>query len=40
MKSGGKTTMQHFPDGTLGGNVQTISAVRGATLDAALQDYG
>jgi tripartite ATP-independent transporter DctP family solute receptor len=33
-KSGGKMTVQLFPDGTLGGDVQTISAVRGATLDA------
>jgi tripartite ATP-independent transporter DctP family solute receptor len=33
-KSGGKITLQLFADGTLGGDVQTIAAVRGATIDA------
>jgi len=32
-KSGGKMTMDLFPDGGLGGDIQTISAVRGGTID-------
>jgi TRAP-type transport system periplasmic protein len=32
-KSKGKMTVELFPDGSLGGDVQTISAVRGGTID-------
>ncbi len=33
-KSGGKITVQLFPGGALGGDVQTIAAVRGGTIEA------
>lgn len=33
-KSGGKMNVELFPDGSLGGDIQNISAVRGGTVDA------
>ncbi len=32
-KSGGKMTVRLFPNGTLGGDLQTVSALQGGTLD-------
>lgn len=32
-KSGGKITVRLFPNGTLGGDLQTVSALQGGTLD-------
>jgi TRAP-type transport system periplasmic protein len=32
-KSGGKMTVELFPDGSLGGDIQNISALRGGTID-------
>lgn len=39
-KSGGKMTIQLFPDGALGGDIQTISALRGGTVEAATLSAG
>jgi tripartite ATP-independent transporter DctP family solute receptor len=33
-KSGGKMNVELFPDGSLGGDIQNIAAVRGGTVDA------
>ena len=35
-KSGGKMKMDVFPGGTLGGDLQTIAAIRGGTVDASV----
>ena len=35
-KSGGKMTVQIFPGGALGGDLQTLSAMRGGTVDATV----
>jgi TRAP-type transport system periplasmic protein len=35
-KSNGKMTVQIFPSGQLGGDIQTISAMRGGTVDATV----
>jgi tripartite ATP-independent transporter DctP family solute receptor len=35
-KSGGKITLQIYPGGALGGDLQTISALRGGTVDATV----
>src|ERR1051325_2490221 len=35
-KSGGKMTIQLFPAGQLGGDIQTLSAMRGGVIDATV----
>lgn len=39
-KSGGRMTIDLFPDGALGGDVQTLSALRGGTVDATALSAG
>ena len=39
-KSGGKMTVKHFPGGILGGDVQSLSAVQGGTLDLMSMNAG
>ena len=39
-KSGGKIKVRLFPGGTLGGDVQTVSALQGGTLDITVLNSG
>jgi tripartite ATP-independent transporter DctP family solute receptor len=39
-KSGGKITVKLFPGGTLGGDVQTVSALQGGTLEMTVLNAG
>ena len=39
-KSGGKISVKLFPGGTLGGDVQTLSAVQGGTIDMTVMNSG
>ena len=39
-KSGGKITVKRFPGGTLGGDVQTISALQGGTVEMTTMNAG
>jgi TRAP-type transport system periplasmic protein len=39
-KSGGKITVRLFPGGTLGGDLQTVSALQGGTLDMTVLNTG
>ena len=39
-KSGGKITVKLFPNGTLGGDVQTVSALQGGTIDMTALSSG
>jgi TRAP-type transport system periplasmic protein len=39
-KSGGKITVQLFPGGTLGGDLQTVSSLQGGTLDMTVLNSG
>ncbi|MGI6854282.1 TRAP transporter substrate-binding protein [Mesorhizobium sp. 1B3] len=39
-KSGGKMTVRLFPDGSLGGDLQTVSALQGGTLDITVLNGG
>jgi len=39
-KSGGKITVKLFPNGTLGGDVQTVSALQGGTVDMTALSSG
>ena len=39
-KSGGKLTLKVFPNGVLGGDVQVLSAVQGATIDFTAMNSG
>jgi len=39
-KSGGKITIKLFPGGTLGGDVQTLSALQGGTVEMSVMNAG
>jgi len=39
-KSGGQITVKSFPNGTLGGDVQTISALQGGTIEMTTMNAG
>ena len=39
-KSGGQITVKRFPGGTLGGDVQTISALQGGTVEMTTMNAG
>ena len=39
-KSGGKITVKLFPGGTLGGDVQTLSALQGGTVEMSVMNAG
>src|SRR4051795_7552698 len=39
-KSGGKITIKLFPGGTLGGDVQTLSALQGGTVEMLMMNAG
>ena len=39
-KSGGKVTVRVFPGGTLGGDIQTISALQGGTIEMTVMNAG
>lgn len=39
-KSGGKMTIKLFPNGTLGGDVQTVSALQGGVIDMTMLSSG
>lgn len=39
-KSGGKISVRLFPGGTLGGDLQTVSAIQGGTLDMTVLNSG
>ena len=39
-KSGGNITVKSFPNGTLGGDVQTISALQGGTIEMTTMNAG
>lgn len=39
-KSGGKISVRLFPDGSLGGDLQTVSALQGGTLDITVLNGG
>ena len=39
-KSGGKLTVRVFPNGTLGGDLQTVSALQGGTLEMVTMNSG
>ena len=39
-KSGGKITVKRYPGGTLGGDVQTLSAVQGGTVEMTTMNAG
>ena len=39
-KSGGQITVKRFPGGTLGGDVQTLSALQGGTVEMSTMNAG